>query len=59
MNQDGAERWTGHMRGALKECSAMMDAIDPRITPVIKTFIRFYLERYAGMFGFDATVLDL
>ena len=59
MDQVNAERWVAHMRGALDDDEEMFHKIDPRIRPVIEEFMRFYLNRYAMMFGFDADTLKL
>jgi len=53
-NEASAVKWSTHMRNALdalQECE--LDDVDVRIRPAMDAFFRYYMNRYAVLYGFD------
>jgi truncated hemoglobin YjbI len=52
MNAKGAARWTALMVDTLNDSGEHM-TLDPRVRPALNTFLHFFMEKYAGEFGFQ------
>jgi truncated hemoglobin YjbI len=57
MTQQGAEKWTRYMRASLDDETEALDKIDPRARPALNSFLKYFMDKYAGTFGFDSSEL--
>jgi truncated hemoglobin YjbI len=57
MNLPGAEKWTKFMRASLDDETETLDVIDPRVRPALNSFLKYFMDKYAGTFHFDSSDL--
>jgi truncated hemoglobin YjbI len=57
MTQQGADKWTRYMRASLDDETEALDQIDPRVRPALNSFLKYFMNKYAGIFGFDSSDL--
>jgi truncated hemoglobin YjbI len=57
MTRQGAEKWTRYMRASLDDETEALDKIDPRVRPALNSFLKYFMDKYAGTFDFDSSDL--